>query len=172
MSDPSAQAALTVETAERLVTDALAFEGLPVKDRADNRRNYADGIARLRVKSVNDDHLVCRTWDGTTEGTTDINVAKPYVLRKTPYHGKTITFNGVALTFTYTNGFTRTVAKSGGSETQIIIPAYTGTGTGYGGEEIYAAFAPTGLKINAGQSNEEIIGLTDMNYDGRMWCKQ
>ena len=38
------------------------------------------GIARLRVKSVQDDHLVCRTWDGTTEGTSDIKVAKPYVI--------------------------------------------------------------------------------------------
>lgn len=34
-----------------------------------------------RVKSISNDYLVCRTWDGTTEGDTDLYVAKPYKLR-------------------------------------------------------------------------------------------
>ena len=36
---------------------------------------------RMRVKTIENDYLVCRTWDGTTEGTTDIPVAKPPDLR-------------------------------------------------------------------------------------------
>lgn len=126
---------------------------------------------RMRVKSVGDDHLVCRTWDGTTEGTTDINVAKPFYLQKTPYHGKTITINGAALTFSYTNGFTRTVTKAGVPETQIIIPAYTHTGvvSGYGGEEIWVqagVSGGTGVTV-AG----EVLKLQQVP-DARMWAKQ
>ena len=38
-------------------------------------------LLRLRVKSKTNDYLVCRTWDGATEGTANIFVAKPYMLR-------------------------------------------------------------------------------------------
>lgn len=131
-------------------------------------RREDGGVARLVVQSVADDYLVCRAWDGTTAGTVDIYVAKPPWLRKTPYHGKTITISGVALTFNYTNGFTRTVSKSGGSETQIIIPAYTGTGAGYNGEEIFAAYiGVNGINDPSGKP----IGLVEV-YSGRMWAKQ
>lgn len=133
-------------------------------------------FALFRVKSVSDDYVVGRILDDAAtqnEGTVDIKIAKPNVLRKTPYHGKVITFNGSALTFSYTNSTTRTVTKNGIPETQIIIPAYTGTGTGYVGEIIVAATGlPTGVRLNAGQSNEESLVWLDLNFDGRMWAKQ
>ena len=36
-----------------------------------------------RVKDVEDDYLVCRTWDGTSEGTDDVYIAKEYKHRNT-----------------------------------------------------------------------------------------
>lgn len=44
---------------------------------------------RMRVKSISDDYLTCRTWDGTTEGDDDIIVAKPWEMQKTAWSGTT-----------------------------------------------------------------------------------
>src|SRR5678815_2608667 len=38
-------------------------------------------LSRFRFKSMGTDHLVCRTWDGTNEGASDINIAKSPKLR-------------------------------------------------------------------------------------------
>ena len=46
---------------------------------------------QFRFKSIADDHIVCRTWDGATEGGADVLVAKPPVLRG---DGETRTVNG------------------------------------------------------------------------------
>lgn len=147
--------------------------GMPVETPQQSRRNIPTSDAiRLRVKSVSNDHLVCRTWDGTNEGTVDLNVAKPYILRCTPFHGKTLTVNGNTLTYSYSSGTQRTVTKGSSSETQIIVPGYVTTGSGYGGSEIYAERCDTGVVLNAGQSNEERLDLIDKNIDGRMWAKQ
>lgn len=131
-------------------------------------------VARFRVKSVQDDYITCRTWDGTTEGTTDVKVAKPYTLRKTPLHGKTLTINGNVLAFNYTGVSTRIVTKGTATQTQIIVPGYIATGTGYGGHEIWAVIGigrGTGVVLNPG-ANEERIVWQDLNLDGRYWAKQ
>lgn len=43
---------------------------------------------QLHFKSHEADHLVCRAWNGETEGDTDILIAKPYLLRRTPFDGE------------------------------------------------------------------------------------
>lgn len=131
-------------------------------------------LKRFVVKSVSDDHLVCRTWDGTTEGTVDIKVAKPWDLRKKPFHGKTRTIGSNTFTYNYTSATERTVTKStSGSETQIIIPQYVATGeVAFKGNEIWAARCDTGAILNEGQSNEERLTLMDANVAGRFWAKK
>jgi hypothetical protein len=42
-------------------------------------------VQMLRLKSIQADYLTCRTWDGTTEGSTDILVAKSYKLSTAPW---------------------------------------------------------------------------------------
>ena len=59
---------------------------------------------RFRVKSEQTDHLVCRTYDGTDEGTTDVNVAKPPNLRG------------------------HIASRPAGGETEDIFPAYAVNG--------------------------------------------
>lgn len=129
-------------------------------------------LKRYVVKSVSDDHLVCRTWDGVTEGAADVKVAKPFILRKTPFHGKTLTVNGNTLTYSYTSGTQRTVTKGSNSETQVIIPGYVATGSGYQGNQIYVIRCDSGVILNPGQQTEERLTLMDVNADGRMWAKQ
>ena len=75
---------------------------------------------RFRIKAVGIDVLVCREWDGTTEGTVDVNVALPYILQRTPFDGQVIG----GITYTYTNNFTRTATDGSTVETQKITPDY------------------------------------------------
>lgn len=137
-------------------------------------------LQRFVVKSVSDDHLVCRLWDGFTEGTVDIKVAKPWDLRKKPFHGKTRTIDGSKYTYTYTSEIERSVNKKDssnndlGTETQTIIPRYvaTSTDTAFKGNEIWAVRCDTGVVLNEGQSSEERLTLMDVNVAGRAWAKK
>lgn len=131
-------------------------------------------LQRYVVKSVSDDHLVCRAWDGVTEGTVDIKVAKPWDLRKKPFHGKTRTIGSNTFTYSYTSATERTVTKStSGSETQIIIPQYVATGeTAFKGNEIWAIRCDAGVILNEGQNNEERLTLMDVNVACRAWAKK
>ena len=49
----------------------------------DGREWYEDtsGLVPFRIKSVQNDYLTCRTWDGTNDGDTDVLIAKPFLLR-------------------------------------------------------------------------------------------
>lgn len=42
------------------------------------------GVVAMKIKSVSTAYLTCRSWDGTTEGGTDVLVAKPPALRAAP----------------------------------------------------------------------------------------
>lgn len=66
------------------------------------------------------DHLVCRTWDGTTEGETNVLVAKPWELRRTTFDGTT--YGGVG--YTYSSPVTRIGVIGDEEESQLIIPRY------------------------------------------------
>lgn len=91
-------------------------------------------VARFKLtQSAADfpDHLVCRTWDGTTEGETNILVAKPWELRQTSYGGQTE--DGV--TYQYATPILRTASKPHPSipgrtisEEQMILPPYVVNG--------------------------------------------
>lgn len=55
-------------------------------------------LKRYRLKSVQGDYLTCRTWDGTTEGSTEVLIAKEYK------HRNSLTaenIGGSAVTYTY-----------------------------------------------------------------------
>lgn len=110
---------------------------------------------RYKIVSVGNDVLLCHTWDGTTEGADSIIIAKPYLLRRTPFHGQTR--NGV--TYSYTNAYTRTASKSGEDNiTEIITTSYQA------GDIIRAIPGPTDVTYE-----DEVVMLEDANNDGRDW---
>ena len=121
-------------------------------------------LHRLRVKNFSDfpDSLLCVTWDGETEGADEFHVAKPFGLRRTPFHGQTVD----GITYTFSGMIRRTASKSGiPSETQVIIPGYFVDG------ELYAA---SGL---AGASGVDVAGVgvtdfMDVNIDARAWAAE
>jgi len=81
-------------------------------------------LQRFRVKNFSDypDSLICRAYNAVTgeEGTSDVHVAKPEPLRRTPYHGRTI--NSIA--YNFNGNLQRTARKGVVLETQIIIRPY------------------------------------------------
>ena len=128
----------------------------------------ASGVYRFRLKAVYDDYLECKQLDGTTEVGPTVKVAKPYNLRKTPFHNKTIK----GITYTYTGVQSRTKTRDSPSETenQVIVPAYRVAVTGYGGDEIYACKPSNGTGVKIGWQDEDVIWL-DINNAGRAWAK-
>ena len=109
---------------------------------------------RMRVKdhTTNNDYLVCRTWDGTTEGDVDIDVAKPFQLRHivANYDGLT--------TLTTTDAQTVTAGDGVTTETWAVNLAY------FVDCEIYAVKVPKG-----GTGDATATEWMDLNVDGRKW---
>lgn len=119
------------------------------------------GVSMYRVKTVYDDYLKCRSWDGTTEGSTDVYVAKPWELRKSSFHNLTI--DGV--TYVSTGTQSRTATKAPWIEQQIIFPSYRSPSGDFKGEQIAALSCSTGVKT----SGNVPINLLDIST--RMWAE-
>lgn len=113
-------------------------------------------VATYHYKSMTTEGLSCRTWDGTTEGTQIIYIAKPPKLR---YTVTSEVIDGVTVTYSAYSGQTRHAAGSNGqSENQAIVPRYLVD------DVIFAVSCYTGaLEATAA------ITLLDLNIDGRAW---
>ena len=118
-------------------------------------------IQQMKVVAEFNDHLTCHTWDGTSEGTDAIHVAKPPTLRLTPYDGQTV--NGI--TYNYTGYNTRTAENEDEeTEDQQITPDYAA------GDVI---FAVKNIAGGTGATDDEYVDCEwlDLNVDGRAWAK-
>lgn len=121
------------------------------------------GVAEYRVKQVFGDYLSCVTWDGTTEGTTFISIAKQFLLREslpTPRTELNIIYN-----LTYSAGpdasnryRKKTRATDGIVETQLVSPAWAID------DVVYAISTPTSVLDRDGNA----ISLL-MQSDSRQW---
>lgn len=115
-----------------------------------------------KVLSVSNDHIRCRFWEPATNIDGDnINVAKPWMLRRTPFDGLTINYDdGTSVTYAYSAEAVRTGTVGAVVETQNLTPNY------YQGEP---------LRLNSG-ATDVVIGDTrlvweDANTCGRFWAR-
>jgi hypothetical protein len=121
-------------------------------------------VTRYRVKEDLGACLKCVSWNGTTEGTSYIYVAKPFTLQnlRTSAIKQTITYTLTYSTDTEGSGYkywVRTVSGSDGSlETQDITPPYLLN------DEIRAASIP------AETLDSQSCAAVDLNNDGRAWA--
>ena len=116
-------------------------------------------FGRFRIKVIEGDSLLCVAWNGTTEGTEQISVARPFLLR-------TITADHNNVTFVYPDNVTRTASAAGETdETDVIVPAYVVD------DEIIAI---KGILRGTGAftSASTTIVWQDLNIDARAWAKQ
>ena len=108
------------------------------------------------------DYVLGHTWDGSTEGESAIKIAKPYMLRRTPFDEKTV--HGI--TYTYLTNIRRLAVYDTEEEYQVIVPSY---GVG---DMIYAlSIANAYLKDPGGTT---LTGTTwlDLNVCGRAWAEE
>lgn len=123
-------------------------------------------VALFQVVSVQTDYLVCNPLDGATgvASTDVVNVALPYLLRRTPFDGST----REGISYTYTSNIQRTASDGSDTETQVIVPSYAA------GDSIFAmrgVLRGTGAVLVDGNNNTTALDWIDMNFDGRAWAK-
>lgn len=130
------------------------------------------GVRRFVVVDPNgfpDTITVSEVKDGEVIG----HAAKPYLLRRTPFHSKTRD----GIDYNYSSNVKRTASKTvpgnpptTTSETQVIVPKYVA------GDVIYAVGHVFGKRDNhpVAQDSVEMVVTRwlDMNVDGRYWAKQ
>lgn len=112
----------------------------------------------FRLKSVAANHLVCRTWDGTTEGTADVLVAKSFLLRNSIVSR---TIDALTISYTYATTTEREADDGSNTETQVVVPHFVVN------DLIYASFATTLVTVA-----DVPLTLMDNNRDGRAWARQ
>ena len=109
--------------------DALSRRVYALEHPNERRIDVGTGGGRLqtyRVKSKAEDVLTCRTWDGTTEGGTDVLVA----VNRNSRQLDSETINGITYTYTaYTDvgdGINETRNSDDGTteETQLVTPMW------------------------------------------------
>lgn len=124
----------------------------------------AGGAGRYRIKGGTDDHLSCVTWDGTTEGTETIFIAKPDELRCSNAGPEVKLVS--SYTYTYSAGpddlNKYRVSKVAGlpDENQLVTPPW------FIDAVIYAIKADPGVK----DPNGKPISLL-VDSPARLWCK-
>lgn len=133
------------------------------------------------------DWIVCREWDGTTEGGEDVKIALPYQLRRSPWDGMTIAIAkefptaSVDVTYTYQSNSYRKAVNGTLTEYQEIVPRYRLN------DEIYAMESENGTGVSyptvdpdnpADFLRDELgaiiltdVDLQDLNADGRAWAR-
>lgn len=127
---------------------------------------------RYKIVTIHDNHLKCHTWDGTTEGSDAILIAKPTELQVGPSLSRTITrWNfvsgaNITITMTATTGFDihdpSVIASATGlsSENWYITPGYEVGGV------IYADSPSGGTGVSVSGT---ALTLMDDNRMGREW---
>lgn len=121
---------------------------------------------RFLVVEVRGDYLVCRRAGGDAAVETQdrsVYVAKPYLLRQTPFDG--LSRGGISYAYTGTAARTAT-DEDENTENQVIVPSYVV------GDEIVAARGITGGTGTFGGADSDVaLEWMDLNVDGRAWAK-
>ncbi len=92
-------------------------------------------VAMFVVRDIEDDYWICRTYDGSSVGENDVNVAKDFEMQRTPHDGRTEQriIGADVKDVTYQNygpgGVTREAVTIGANNepvttTQAITPAF------------------------------------------------
>lgn len=134
-------------------------------------------IKQLLLKSIENDFYTCRSWNGQTEGSSDIFVARPFGHRVTNFDGQTIAWSSdgdsFSATYAYTSATKRIKTISGTAETQVLIPYFKSDF-----DLIYAVTVKQPITIRSGggytrllDPNGAPIKLLDLNVEGRAWAK-
>lgn len=161
-------------TARRLDSTARVVQQLhgavePPRQVVRTRQTQQVQVRQFRVVAVYGDFVTCARLDGTYENEAEDDdqtyVAKPYLLRRTPFDG----YSRNDISYAYTDDVTRTATDADdNTETQVVVPSYVF------GDIIYAVTnvdGGTGVEVDTGKERLTPEWL-DINADGRAWAKE
>jgi hypothetical protein len=118
-------------------------------------------VQQFKIVSDGGDYWVCKTWDGTTLGSSTVNVAKPYKLRAV--NGPTSeAIRSVTYSYSYalTSGeYVRSTTATGVATTDYMTPSALTN------DIIYAVTFST-----ATPATLAAVTWLDINVDGRAWA--
>lgn len=122
-------------------------------------------VRRYKIISQEQDILIVNGIQEKSETEGNVRVAKPFLLRRTPFDGDSRIAGGEKISYVYNSNFERVATNTSGTdETQVIVPSYTVD------DEIWAVHGivdQTGVRIN-----DEDVGWLDLNTDARAWAKK
>lgn len=123
-------------------------------------RSSGTFIGSYKIQSHQGDYVTCHSWDGTTEGSTDVLIAKP---RNLFFSIASETLRGDAITYSAydTTDQSRTATLSTVDYFEVIDRMY------YAGDIIEAATMVTGVTVSGVK-----LTLGDLNRDGRSWLRK
>lgn len=153
-------------------TVRLKFAGYT--ESGDPRYQFASPAAarQFYVIEVHNDYLICHLIKRSGEvDTTDITVAKYPEVQKSEYDGASVTdpIDGTTVwSFSFSGTQTRVVTKTGGGETQVIVPRYVPAGGAWPGSRITAAPCKNSIKDDGGGS----ITARWIELTNRAWAKK
>ena len=128
-------------------------------------RSDTQQIRQMEVVGVEGDYLICVAKNGSSAAAYDAaryTVAKPYLLRRTPFDGYTRN----AISYTYTSATARTAVDADeDTETQEVVPAYVA------GDVIYATRDVVGGTGVTSRDGTTTVTWLDLNVDGRAWAR-
>lgn len=136
-------------------------------------------VTVARVKTITDEYLICRSWNGKSEGETDILIAKPEELRdveKETIDGQLVTYSN----YDWDAQSRLATRIDGQSETQFIVPRYLTEGETISIVRALPCF--TGAEYDTGELTDPDnfnsdpvmapVTLIDLNIAGRAWAAQ
>lgn len=124
-------------------------------------------IQAFKIAQILDDVLECQTWDGETLGEDLIYVAKPWLLRRTPFDGETR--DDISYVYSSNTERTATIVDTGETEEQVIVPRWKVIDSG--DDVIFATRGHVGGLLLDEEDYGDVIWL-DENRDGRFWAKK
>ena len=85
-------------------------------------------LRQLRLRQIQNDYLICRTFQNATLGTEDVYVARDPELRLSRFHGQAVVYSSdgdvFTASFTYQSPTKRIKTIGTVAETQVILPYY------------------------------------------------
>ena len=140
------------------------IEGTTTAQRRGEQRLFRQ-VFQAQIALIHGDYLDVREYreypvGPPFVGASQILVARPWLLRRTPFDGGS--WNGIG--FTYSDDQTRTATQAATTEVQRITPAYVI------GDIIYCAVDVYG-GVSVDQGGLALVAL-DMNVDGRSWAAE
>ncbi len=135
------------------------------------------------IDDIAADHYTGRLFDGNSPTDVTVSIAKPFELRRTPFDGKSWTYDfpggdlTVSYTYTFGSGISRTVTLSDESTIkETIVPPYKRWNTETKGTVIWAVDqVETGVGIPNNPEDPtsftEVVSLLDLNVGGRAWAE-